>query len=560
MRDRRMMRQKLWSAIAGRVVPRSLFGVATFVVVGCSSSSIVAPPPTPIPPPPSPSAPAVREAPLNWQLLDPTTDNYPGISADRAMRELLAGKQPRRTVIVAVIDGGVDTAHVDLRANLWTNPGEVSSNSQDDDKNGYVDDVRGWDFIGGTPSRDVRYDTYELARLVGSCKGTAAGAGTPAPDSQSCSTLSAELGTRQAAAQQTLTQVDAAKAALAKAVATLKLALGGKAVTVETVTALAPGTSDVASARTLYLGLAARGINDASIAEAEASLRSELDYGLNLDFNPRPIVGDNYSDPSQHYYGNADVMGPDALHGTHVAGIIGAVRGNGIGIDGIAPAVRIMSVRTVPDGDERDKDVANAIRYAVDNGANIINMSFGKGYSPFKSVVDDAVRYADAHGVLLVHAAGNDGADLAQRSNFPNRTYASGGGTAANWIEVGASSWRGGDTLAVSFSNYGQQQVDVFAPGEDIYSTVPGGYQRLSGTSMAAPVVSGLAALIMAYYPDLKAADVKRIILASVTSYKDRTVLRPGSAGGTVPFGALSVTGGIVNAYNAIKMAGAIGG
>lgn len=559
MRDRRTMRQKLWSATIGRAVPRSLFGIATFVVVGCSSSGIVAPPPIPVTPPPSPTAPAVREAPLNWHLLDPTTDNYPGISADRAMRELLAGKQPRRTVIVAVIDGGVDTSHVDLRANLWTNPGEVSSNSQDDDKNGYVDDVRGWDFIGGTPSSDVRYDTYELARLVGSCKGTAAGAGTPAPDAQRCSTLSADLSSRQTAAQQTYTQVEAAKAALSKTVATLKLALGGKAVTVANVTALSPSSSDVASARTLYLGLAARGIDDASIAEAEASLRSELDYGLNLDFNPRSIVGDNYSDASQRYYGNADVMGPDALHGTHVAGIIGAVRGNGIGIDGIAPAVRIMSVRTVPDGDERDKDVANAIRYAVDNGANIINMSFGKGYSPFKSVVDDAVRYADAHGVLLVHAAGNDGADLAQSSNFPNRTYAS-GGAAANWIEVGASSWRGGDTLAVSFSNYGQQQVDVFAPGEDIYSTVPGGYQRLSGTSMAAPVVSGLAALIMAYYPDLKAADVRRIIMASVTSYKDRTVLRPGSAGGTVSFGALSVTGGIVNAYNAIKMAGAIGG
>ncbi|MGI8545797.1 MAG: S8 family serine peptidase, partial [Gemmatimonadaceae bacterium] len=230
-----------------------------------------------------------------------------------------------------------------------------------------------------------------------------------------------------------------------------------------------------------------------------------------------------------------------------------------IGVDGIAPAVRIMSVRTVPDGDERDKDVANAIRYAVDNGANVINMSFGKAYSPFKPTVDAAVRYADAHGVLMVHAAGNDGADLAQHPNFPNRTYAS-GGTAANWIEVGASSWRGGDTLAVSFSNYSQQQVDLFAPGEDIYSTVPGGYQRLSGTSMASPVVAGVAALIMAYYPELTAVDVKRIILASVTSYKDRTVLLPGSAGGTVPFGTLSVTGGIVNAYNAIRMAGAGGG
>ncbi|MGI8766840.1 MAG: S8 family serine peptidase, partial [Gemmatimonadaceae bacterium] len=353
-----------------------MFGAATFVVVGCSASGVVAPPaaapvPAPVPAPAPRNASAVREAPLDWHLLDPATDKYPGIGAERAMRELLTGKGPRRTVVVAVIDGGVDTAHVDLRANLWTNAGEIASNSQDDEKNGYVDDAHGWDFIGGAASRDVHYDTYELARLVGSCRGTAAGTGTPAPDSLRCAGLSTELSARQASAQETLTHIQAAKAALAQAVAALKLALGAKSVTVENVTALSPSAATVASARTLYLTLAARGINDASIAEAETSLRTEVDYGLNAGFNPRPIVGDSYSDPSQRFYGNADVMGPDALHGTHVAGIIGAIRGNGIGVDGIAPAVRIMSVRTVPDGDERDKDVANAIRYAVDNGANV---------------------------------------------------------------------------------------------------------------------------------------------------------------------------------------------
>lgn len=471
------------------------------------------------------------------------------------MRELLAGRQPLRTVTVAVIDGGVDTAHADLRANLWTNPREIAGNAKDDDRNGYVDDTRGWDFIGGV-QRDVNQDTYELTRLVGACRGTAAGAGTPAPDSTQCRALSADLSARRGESEQTLGQVAAARATLSGVTSVLKQALGDSAVSVASVTGLSAPNAEIASARRLYLALAARGIDDASIAEAEKSLRSGLEYGLNPEFNPRPIVGDNYSNTAQRFYGNADVMGPDAMHGTHVAGIIGAVRGNGIGMDGIAPAVRIMSVRTVPDGDERDKDVANAIRYAVDNGANIINMSFGKGFSPFKAAVDDAVKYADAHGVLLIHAAGNDGNNLADHKNFPTRAYL-GGGSARNWIEVGASSWRGGDTLAVSFSNYGAQQVDVFAPGEDIYSTVPGGgYQRLSGTSMAAPVVSGLAALIMAYYPNLTAADVKRIIVASVTPYRDHPAVRPGALGGTVPFGELSVSGGIVNAYNAIRMAG----
>ena len=255
-------------------------------------------------------------------------------------------------------------------------------------------------------------------------------------------------------------------------------------------------------------------------------------------------------------YGNADIMGPDAKHGTHVAGIIAAVRGNGIGLDGITDGVRIMGVRTVPDGDERDKDVANAIRYAADNGAHIINMSFGKGYSPRKALVDDAVKYAEGKGVLMVHAAGNDGEDIDEVSNFPTSKLGD-GSRAKLWIEVGASSWKGGSELAASFSNYGQTQVDLFAPGVGIYSTVPGGgFERQDGTSMAAPVVSGVAALLMAYYPELSAADVKAILMASVTRLPDVRVVPPGAPPEvTVPFGTLSVSGGIINAYEAVKMA-----
>jgi subtilisin family serine protease len=310
-------------------------------------------------------------------------------------------------------------------------------------------------------------------------------------------------------------------------------------------------------ARQIYLDLTSQGATPSVIEDGFKSLEGQLKYSLNPDYNPRTIVGDNYADPSEHRYGNADVMGQDAKHGTHVAGIIGAVRGNGVGVDGIAPAVKFMMIRTVPDGDERDKDVANAIRYAVDNGARIISMSFGKAYSPFKTAVDEAVKYADSKGVLMVHAAGNDGQDLSKKPSFPTPAYQS-GGKPNLWIEVGASSWKGGDSLAASFSNYGQQQVDVFAPGVDILSTVPGNqYEKDSGTSMAAPVVSGLAALIMDYYPNLTASDVRRIILATVNNYSGQMVVRPGPAGQAekVPFGALSITGGIVNAYNALKMA-----
>jgi subtilisin family serine protease len=246
-------------------------------------------------------------------------------------------------------------------------------------------------------------------------------------------------------------------------------------------------------------------------------------------------------------------MGPDASHGTHVAGIIGAVRGNGIGIDGIAADVRLMTLRAVPDGDERDKDVANAIRYAVDNGAHVINMSFGKGFSPRKSLVDDAVRYADERGVLMVHAAGNDGEDLETEASFPTAEYDD-GGRAENWIEVGAANWDV-ESLAAPFSNFGRTRVDVFAPGVAILSSVPGDeFEREDGTSMAAPVVTGVAALLLAYFPNLTAADVRSILLESATPHGDRTVPQPGS-GAPVPFGTLSVTGGVVNAYQAVLRA-----
>jgi subtilisin family serine protease len=335
----------------------------------------------------------------------------------------------------------------------------------------------------------------------------------------------------------------------------MRRALNTDLLTRTKVEAFQPTSTETQQAKTLWLRLAAAGISEKAIVEAKEDVENRLRYGLNPSFDPRSVVGDNYADVKERRYGNGDVMGPNAKHGTHVAGIIGGVRATPGGVHGIAPNVKLMMIRTVPDGDERDKDVANAIRYAVDNGAQIINMSFGKGFSPEKAAVDEAVKYADSKGVLMVHAAGNDGENLAERPSFPTPAYLD-GGRPNNWIEVGASSWKGLDSLAAPFSNYGKAQVDVFAPGVAILSTVPGGgYEQQDGTSMAAPVVSGLAALLMSYYPNFSAADVKRIILESATRYADQMVARPGGAGATVRFGDLSVTGAIVNAYEAVKLA-----
>ena len=535
---------------------RSLFIGLAGVLAACtpSRSATEVQTPAPVPAPTSAPVPAARDsAPHGWHLLDITTDGYAGISAQRAYRELLAGRQPRRTVVVAIIDGGVDTAHVDLRANLWKNPKETPGNSRDDDNNGYVDDVHGWNFIGGPDGKSVNYDTYEVTRLYVQC--TERAASLPAAERERCATITADFQEKRAEAMATAQQIRSIGDALDGAVRVLEQALRPDSVTEASVRALRPANGNVQQAKQLYLQLAANGITPKVVADARKEIISQVEYGYNTDFDPRDIVGDDETNPTERRYGNADVTGPDAMHGTHVSGIAGAVRGNGIGVDGVAPAVQIMGVRAVPNGDERDKDVANAIRYAVDNGAHIINMSFGKAYSPQKHLVDEAVKYADSRGVLMVHAAGNDGEDVGESPSYPIAAY-QGGGSAQNWIHVGASSWKGGDSLVALFSNYGNEEVDVFAPGEDIHSTFPNNeYESISGTSMAAPVVSGLAAMLMAYYPSLTAADVKRIILQSARRYPDVQVVVPGGSGQKAPFGSLSTTGGIVDAHAAIQMA-----
>ena len=392
-----------------------------------------------------------------------------------------------------------------------------------------------------------------MTRLYGWCTNTGPSPGPVAPEEKSrCDEIKREFEKTRTETQENLTQFTQIQAFLDQYLPVLKKAAGTDSLTRTNVAAIQPENQQVAQAKQVFLRLAAEGITPKDVMEAKTEYESRIQYGLNPAYNARAIVGDDYNLTSQRGYGNFDVMGPDAKHGTHVAGIIGAVHNATVGIGGIAPAVKVMMVRAVPDGDERDKDIANAIRYAVDNGARVINMSFGKAFSPQKAVVDSAVRYADAHGVLMVHAAGNDAENTDTKPSFPTPNYI-GGGRAQNWIEVGASSWKSGDALVAPFSNYGHTLVDVFAPGVDILSTVPGGYERDSGTSMAAPVVTGLAALLLDYFPNLTATDVKRIILASAVRHTDQSVQKPG--GGSTRFGELSATGGIVNAYAAIKMA-----
>jgi len=266
------------------------------------------------------------------------------------------------------------------------------------------------------------------------------------------------------------------------------------------------------------------------------------------------IVRDNYYNFSDAFYGNNDIMGPTPNHGTHVSGIVAASRNNGTGIDGVADAVKIMMVRVVPDGDEYDKDIALAIRYAVDNGAKVINGSFGKDFSPHAEWVWDALKYVESKDVLFVHAAGNDGKDIDVEENFPTDSKDKKTELVSNFIQIGALNYEYGEKVIADFSNYGSKNVDVFAPGVKIYATLPNNkFKYLEGTSMASPNVAGVAALIRSYYPNLKASQVKEIIMQSGTPID--MIVKVGENADSRKFSEASVSGKIVNAYNALKMA-----
>jgi subtilisin family serine protease len=496
----------------------------------------------------------------NWQNLDLKKDSTFGISTEKAYTELLKGKK-FTPVVVGVLDGGVDFNHEDLKTVIWANKKEKAGNGKDDDKNGYVDDIRGWNFLGSAKG-SIDHETLELTRLVRRDKAKYDSLNIsdlkPAdlPAYEAYSAMKIEYDEKLNEAQNVVANIQGFKGIVDGIVKTI----GKPEPTLQDLTAFKPGNELETRVRSILMEQlkedSFKDFYDAQIVKGLEHYQNELDYNLNLKYDPRPaLVGDNYNDSNERSYGTSDIQGPDASHGTHVSGIIAANRTNTIGIKGVADHVLIMGVRAVPDGDERDKDVANSIRYAVDNGAKVLNMSFGKAYSWDKKVVDDAVKYAMSKDVLLIQAAGNDNKNIDSAKNFPSRKYES-GETAAAYIVVGASGFTNDSTLKASFSNYGKTAVDVFAPGVQINSTVPGSkYERYDGTSMASPVVAGLAALIRSYYPKLSAIQVKDIIMKSVVKVDHNVSLKVGEETKSLPFSDLCISGGIINAYDALKMA-----
>lgn len=504
--------------------------------------------------------------PLNWFLLDPQQDSVQGLSVEKTYATLLKD-QPSREVIVAVVDTGVDIDHEDLKGIIWINAKEIPGNGIDDDKNGYVDDVNGWNFIGGKNGNvndDTDDLTQELVRLRKKFENVKDGkvSKKQKPEYEEFIKIKEKFDRlKQKNAEQFKAYSDLYNN-MKQSIDTLKTLLNTDALTQERVEKFETSDPALLFAKGFVLHIYRNAGEGADLNEYLKDVKEGVDYfsaivnyGYNEDFDSRKIIGDNYSDPYERNYGNNNVKGTEPTHGTHVAGIIGANRTNNIGIMGVADHVKIMVVRVIPNsGDERDKDVANGIIYAVNNGAQIINMSFGKRFSPQKEAVDKAIKYAEQKGVLLIHAAGNDGDDIDIEKNFPTKIYLD-GKEAKNWLEVGASSAGTGADFVADFSNYGKKAVSFFAPGVQIYSTTPKNtYKSMDGTSMACPSTSGVAALIMSYFPDLSAQEVKDILIKSTRKFDGLKVQKPGDKK-EVDFSQLSSSGGLISAYEAVKMA-----
>jgi cell wall-associated protease len=495
----------------------------------------------------------VKKAPIKegdlkrWSHLDIVKDTIPGMSVDRAYAELLKDRKGVK-VIVGIVDSGVDIEHEDLQPVIWTNKKEIPGNGIDDDKNGYVDDIHGWNFLGDSNKEHLEYERIVKDKDLA--------------DAATYAEAKKLYDKNVIEAEKIVKYYSTLSAQLEKADANIQKEVGKEVYTAEDLKAITAKDTLIQKNITLIQRMLSYG---KPLAELKEEIKTQLEAkqealnpdNLNVDY--RKVVGDNPNDITDTKYGNGNVMGLDkktTLHGTHVAGIVAQTRGNNLGGDGVASNnVEILTVRAVPDGDEYDKDIALAIRYAVDNGAKVINGSFGKAFSPRKGWVFDAIKYAAKKDVLFVHAAGNDAKNIDYADNFPNDTEDRITEFADNVITIGALNFEYNQNIVARFSNIGKINVDVFAPGVQIYATTPeNSYKFLQGTSMASPNVAGVAALIRSFYPKLTASQVKHILMDSGVTI-DKDVVVGGNPNDVRPFNELSKTGKVVNAYNAILMA-----
>ncbi len=494
-----------------------------------------------------------------WQHKDIVLDTIPGVSTDKAYNNLLSKRGD--TIIVAVIDTGIDIEHEDLKEQIWNNPKETANNGIDDDGNGYIDDIHGWNFLGNKKGINIYYARSEYVRVLAD-KGylTKKGLLVPKEETDSILLKAAEFYTKAKKKLEKNKEFVAKQKIDYKKINTqLKSYFPNNEYSLEKLktidTIQHPKLKYVVKKLSRFLKYE---VTPEWLEEYENDNKVRENYNLNHSYDDRKLVGDNLQNIKDTNYGNNNVIGDNNIdsHGTMVAGIISASRNNKTGIKGIADKARIMALRAVPLGDEYDKDIALAIRYAVDNGAKIINMSFGKSFSPDYKLVIDAIVYAAKNDVLIIHGSGNDSNNIDLETFYPMDYDENSKEVSQNFINVGALNYKLNRKFPAYFSNYGKNNVDVFAPGYELYTTLPKNkYVSANGTSFAAPIVSGIAALIRSRYPNLTAPEVKNIIINSGNSYNLSVTIPGKRKDSKVLFSELSKSGKIVNAYNALLMA-----
>jgi len=496
-----------------------------------------------------------KEAINSWHFKDIVLDTIPGTSLEKTYDSILKNKKGKE-IIVAVIDMPIDIKHKNLKDNIWINKDEIPNNDIDDDDNGYIDDINGWNFIGNSNGKINRFVNYEVTRILKNSN-------IEAKDYAPLAYLKNRYEERYTKALEDTSYINMVSNSKTENENIILKYLGNKALNSKNIDSLKkahPNDTILQTAITVTNNFIKYGFTEDYISDYKIKAEERISKLLSLNYDERKIIGDDSEKIEDKDYGNNNVSQDSKFlsHGTPISGLIIAKSINEEDSIEIVDHIKIMPLCISSYGNEHDKDIALAIRYAVNNGAKVINMSIGKEFSLHKNWVFDAFKYAEQHDVLIVSGAGNSKYDLNIYNHYyPNDNINNEREVSDNFIKIGATTYHVNEKLFWKYSNYGNIDVDVFAPGYRIYSTVPTEKKyklQSGGTSLSCAITSNIAALIRSYYPNLSASQVKHILMDSGVEYTFNVKI-----GDTLlPFKTLSKSGKVVNAYNALIMADSV--
>lgn len=471
-------------------------------------------------------------------------------------------KTTKQKVVIAVLDADVDIYHKRFKDFLWLNKYETAKDSLDNDNNGYIDDLHGWNFLGTKKDgSSLEFTLIEETRILRKfSKEEITQLYKEGSILFSYDSVKKSYDNIKKSLIEKISPYKAAEAGYVFCMDTLRKTFQHKKLNLEIINTLQSKDTIVMQPCINYVKQMYE--DDYPFDEFTEYLnynRKALKTCLNLNYDNRVLVGDDIYDICDSQYGSPifSTITPKMEHGTEVSGVIinalTSIQDN----YKISLPIKIMPSCITGNGDPTDKDTALAIRYAVDNGAKVINLSQTKSFSINKKFVDKALKYAEKKDVLIVKSAGNEGLNLDEVLRFPNDNNKKGEEFIDNMIVVSGSTKFTNKNIFDSDYNYGKKNVDVFAPGIDISTFSPSNnYTESSGTSYSAPIVATIAALLRSYFPNLSAKQVKQILMDSGTSYNVNIPFKQKDGSEKmIPFSELSKSGKVVNAYNAFIMA-----